>query len=48
MFSDEVVQAKGYNVFMSSVIEEVETRLADPKVKEVRIYGTNVFELLDE
>ena len=48
MFSDEVVQVKGYNVFISSVIEEVETRLADPKVKEVRIYGTNVFELLDE
>jgi hypothetical protein len=43
MYSDEVVQVKSYNVFMSSVIEEVETRLADPKVKDVRIYGTNVF-----
>ncbi|UJR21058.1 hypothetical protein I4U23_024158 [Adineta vaga] len=38
-----VIIVKGYNIFFSDIIENIQAKISDSKIKDVQFYGTNVF-----
>ncbi|CAF1146824.1 unnamed protein product [Adineta steineri] len=40
---NSVIIVKGYNIFFSDIIENIQTKIPDLNIKEVQFYGTNVF-----